>query len=168
MRQKLENEIINVLLPYRDSLPIDEIQAQITIILSNYEVQSRCTELAIPNEEKNRKYLAAFLASKAAGERTEKTLHAYKNYLSKALVAIGKNVDEITSDDIKLYLAKKLRVDQISKVSVNNERRMLSTFFSWLHNNEIIQKNPMNKVESVKFQKKKKYAFTIEDRKSVV
>lgn len=67
MRQKLETEIVNTLIPYRDNLPLDEIQAQITIILNNYEVQSRCTELAIPNEEKNRRYLAAFLASKAAG-----------------------------------------------------------------------------------------------------
>lgn len=160
MRAKLETEIMNVLVPYHDEIPLDEIQAQFTIILSDYEVEKRNTELAIPNEEKNKRYLAAFLASKAAGGRSERTLHAYKSYLAKALLAMGKTVDEITSDDIKLYLAKKLRVDKISKVSVNNERRMLSTFFSWLHNNEIISKNPMNKVEGVKFQKKKKYAFS--------
>lgn len=160
MRQKLETEIINTLIPYRDKLPLDEIQAQITIILNNYEVQSRCTELAIPNEEKNRRYLAAFLASKAAGGRSEKTLKHYKSYLNKALLAMGKNADEVTSDDIKLYLAKKLRVDKISKVSVNNERLALSSFFGWMHNNEIIMKNPMNKVENVKFHKKKKYAFS--------
>lgn len=160
MRQKLETEIMNTLIPYRDELPLDEIQAQIVIILSDYEVESRNTELAIPNEEKNRRYLAAFLASKAAGGRTEKTLHHYKSYINKALAEIGKNADEITSDDIKLYLAKKLRVDKISKVSVNNERLALSSFFGWMHNNEIIMKNPMNRVESVKFYKKKKYAFT--------
>lgn len=160
MRQKLETEIINTLIPYRDKLPLDEIQAQITIILNNYEVQSRCTELAIPNEEKNRRYLAAFLASKAAGGRSENTLKHYKSYLNKALLAMGKNADEVTPDDIKLYLAKKLRVDKISKVSVNNERLALSSFFGWMHNNEIIPKNPMNKVENVKFYKKKKYAFS--------
>lgn len=79
MRQKLETEIINTLIPHRNVIPLDEIRAQITIILSNYDVESRCTEVAIPSEEKNKRFIAMFLASKAAGGRTEKTLHTFKS-----------------------------------------------------------------------------------------
>lgn len=75
-------------------------------------------------------------------------------------MVIGKTADEITSDDIKLYLAKKLRVDKISKTSVDNERRALSTFYGWMCNNEYMTKNPMNKVEVMKYSKPKKKAFT--------
>lgn len=160
MRNQLETEIMNLLFQYRQNLPFEDIKAQITIILSNYEIEKRKTEIAILEENKNAKYLALFLASKAAGGRTERTLHAYRNYLNKIFLSIGKNADEVTSDDIKLYLAKKLRIDKISKTSVDNERRALSTFYGWMQKNEYIQSNPMNKVETMKYAKPKKYAFT--------
>lgn len=160
MRNKLETELINTIFPYRYELPFEEIKAQITIILSNYEIGCRNTEIAIRDEDKNQKFIAMFLASKAAGGRTERTLRVYKNYLSRIFFTIGKNVDEITADDIKLYLAKKLRVNNITKTSVDNERRALSSFYGWMYNNEYIIKNPMNKVEVMKYSKPKKKAFT--------
>ena len=160
MRDKLETELLNMLSPYRKELPFEDIRAQVTIILSEYEVTKRNTELAIMNEDKNNRFIAMFIASKAAGGRTEKTLHAYKNYLIKILDVIRKDADQITADDIKLYLAKKLRVDNCSKVSVDNERRTLSSFYGWMLKNEHINKNPMDKVEVMKYQKPKKHAFT--------
>lgn len=160
MRNKLETEIINTLFKYRNSIPFEDIKAQITIILSNYEIEARHTEIAIRDEDRNNMYIALFLASKAAGGRTEKTLHSYKTYLTKIFSVIGKNVEDVTADDIKLYLAKKLRMDKISKTSVDNERRALSTFYTWMLNNEHITSNPMNKVEVMKYAKPKKKAFT--------
>lgn len=160
MRNQLETEIINTLFAYRNNIPFEDIKAQITIILSEYEVEKRKTEVALYEENKNKKYIALFLASKAAGGRTERTLHSYKTYLVKIFDRIGKNADEITADDIKLYLAQKLRVDKICKTSVDNERRALSSFYSWMLNNEYIAKNPMNKVEVMKYAKPKKYALS--------
>jgi len=160
MRRQLETEIINILLPFRRDLPFEDIKAQVTIALSNYEIESRKTEIIVRDEDKNKKYIAMFLASKAAGGRTEKTLASYKNYLTKIFGSIGKNVDEVTADDIKLYLAKKLRKDGLQKTSVDNERRALSTFYAWMHNNEYILRNPMNKVEVMKYSKPKKKAFS--------
>lgn len=149
-----------MLIPYRKVLPFEDIKAQLTIILSEYEIERRKTEIVVRDEDKNSKYIAMFLASKAAGGRTERTLKSYKNYLTKIFDSIGKSVDEITADDIKLYLAKKLRKDGLQKTSVDNERRALSTFYGWMHNNEYIVRNPMNKVEVMKYSKSKKKAFT--------
>lgn len=160
MREQLQTEIINAIFPYRNNVPFEDIKAQITIILSNYDVKKRETELAILNEDKNEKYVALFIASKAAGGRTEKTLKAYRNYLTRIFDTIGKDADLITSDDIKLYLAKRLRIDKCTKVSVDNERRSLSTFYGWMLKNEHIAKDPMNKVETMKYSKPKKYAFS--------
>lgn len=158
--ETLETKLINVLSPYRRDLPFEDIKAQICIILSDYDVVKKTTELAIPNEDRNNHFIAMFIASKAAGGRTEKTLHTYKTYLLKIFDAISKDADQITSDDIKLYLAKKLRIDKCSKVSVDNERRTLSSFYGWMAKNEHIEKNPMDKVEVMKYQKPKKHAFT--------
>lgn len=160
MRNQLETELVNVLFAYRNNIPFEDIKAQFTIILDNYEIEKRKTEVVIYEEDKNRKYIALFLASKAAGGRTERTLFAYRNYLTHIFSQIGKNADEVTSDDIKLYLAKKLRVDKITKTSVDNERRALSSFYGWMLTNEYIVRNPMNKVETMKYSKPKKYAFS--------
>lgn len=160
MRTQLETELINVLVPYKNSVPFEDIKAQFTIILSDYEIEQRNTEVAVRDEDKNTKYIALFLASKAASGRTERTLKAYKDYLIKIFNTIGKSVDEIGDDDIKLYLAKRIRIDQISKVSVDNERRALSSFYNWMHLNDHIVKNPMAKVETMKYAKPKKKAFT--------
>lgn len=160
MRNKLETELLNVLFPYRNKLPYEDLKAQFTIILNEYEIEKRNTEIVVRDEDKNNMYIAMFLASKAAGGRTERTLKAYKNYLVKIFNTIGKNADEISADDIKLYLARKLRVDKVTKTSVDNERRALSSFYGWMLNNEHIKKNPMNKVEVMKYAKPKKKAFT--------
>lgn len=160
MRNELETRIVNTLFAYRNNIPFEDIKAQITIILNDYEIEQRKTEIILRDEDKNKKYIAMFLASKAAGGRTERTLKAYRNYLTKIMDVIGKNADEITADDIKLYIAKKLRIDNVSKVSADNERRALSSFYGWMLNNEYITRNPMNKVETMKYSKPKKKAFT--------
>lgn len=160
IRDELQAEIINVIAPYRYKLPFEDVKAQITIILSDYDIATRKTELVVREEDKNQKYILMFIASKAAGGRTDRTLRSYKNYLTRIFNTIGKNADAITSDDIKLYLAKKLRIDKNAKVSVDNERRTLSTFYGWMQKNEYIEKNPMNKVETMKYSKPKKHAFS--------
>ena len=130
------------------------------IILDEYEVSQRHTEVAIRHEEKNQRMLALFLASKAASGRTDRSIKYYKGTLNFIFDRIGKDFDEITSDDIKLYLAKRLRVDHVSKTTAANDRRVLSSFYTWLHKNEYIRKNPLNKVEAIKYAKPKKKAFT--------
>ena len=160
MRNKLETEIINILFPYRKEIPMEDVKAQIRIVLSDYEVEARKTEIIVRDEDKNNQYIAMFLASKMASGRTNETLRFYKGYLTKIFGCIGKNADEVTPDDIKLYLAKKLRIDKCTKTSVDNERRALSSFYSWMQTNEHITKNPMNKVEVMKYNKPKQKAFT--------
>lgn len=160
MRNELETRIMNTLFSYRNNIPFEDIRAQLTIILNDYEIEQRKTEIIVRDEDRNYKFIAMFLASKAAGGRTEKTLRAYRNYLVKIFDSIGKNADEVTADDIKLYIAKKIRVDKVSKVSADNERRALSSFYGWMLNNEHISRNPMNKVETMKYSKPKKKAFT--------
>lgn len=160
MANQLETDLLNMLYPHKDRLPWEDIKAQITIILNEYSIDKKCTEVAIRSEDTNEYYIKLFLASKAAGGRTDRTLKSYRTYLTKIFSAIDKNADEITADDIKLYLAKKLRVDKISKVSVDNERRTLSTFYEWMMRNEHIERNPMYMVETMHFNKPKKFAFS--------
>lgn len=160
MRKELETELIDLLIPYKNVIPLEDIRTQLIIILSEYEIDKRKTEVAIRNEDKNNLYLAKFLAAKAASGRTDRTLHFYKNSIMASLNKMGKTFDEITPDDLRLYLAVRIRKDQVSKVTVNNERRALSSFYQWLQREEILLKNPMSKVDEIKVVKTKKEAFS--------
>lgn len=157
MREELTVKILNMLNGY--DIPLQDIRLKLSIILNDYEIESRCTEIAIVDEDKNRMAIQKFLAAKLAAGRTPRTIEGYKQYLTWILNAINKSFDEITADDIRYYMALRIQRDGVSKVSVNNERRALSSFYTWLQREEILLRNPMAKVDMIKVQQKKKKAF---------
>lgn len=158
MRQELEDKIMMCL--NARGIQGDDIKSDLTIILNDYEVTPRETAIAVRCEDKNNYFLNKFLIAKTVKGCTERTIKVYGNELKRILQTIDKSVDEITADDIKLYIALRQRRDKVSKTTAGNELRYLRSFYSFLHTNEIIQRNPMSKVESMKKVKTKKEAFT--------
>lgn len=156
-RKELADEINMLLIKEGCS---KEIMDQIYIILHGYQVQNRCTEVAICDEDFNAQCITKFLLSKTVAGCTQRTLECYKKEIIKILEKIGKSVMEITPDDIRYYMAIRQARDKVSRTTVGNEWRIMSSFFSWLQKEEIVLKNPMNKVEKVKPEKKKKKAFS--------
>lgn len=158
MREELAIELINM---FNESHgDINDIKMRITMILDNYEIEKRKSELIVYEEDANVRMIKKFIASKLAAGRTTRTCKYYKDTLIKSLEAIGKTYDQITADDIRFYIAKRVQIDKVSKTTANNERRNLSSFYTWLQTEEILMKNPMAKVESIKEKKQKKKAFS--------
>lgn len=157
MREELITRIINILSKY--DIPVQDLRLDLDIALADFEITSRCTELMIPDEDVNEAMLRRFLAAKLASGRTERTLEYYRNTMRAFFRKVEKNFDQITSDDIRLYIALRIKKDGVSKVTVNNERRNISAFYQWLQKEEILLRNPMLKVEGIKLQKTKKKAF---------
>lgn len=157
MREELITRIINVLSKY--DIPAQDLRLDLDIALADFEITSRCTELSIVDENVNEAMLRRFLAAKLASGRTERTLTYYRNTLRFFFSRLEKNYDEITADDIRLFIALRIKQDGVSKVTANNERRNVSAFYQWLQKEEILLKNPMSKVEGIKLQKVKKKAF---------
>ena len=160
MREELAVEIINMIMPYLSTESLQDVKLKLTMILNEYEIDKRCTELAVADEDKNTAILRKFIAAKLASGRTAKTLTFYRNSVEMFFRKVDKNYDEITADDIRLYLAVRIHQDKVSKVTANNERRALSAFYNWLYVEEIIKHNPMSKVELIKVVKSKKKAFS--------
>ena len=158
MRDKLLEEISLALMS--SGIDIENIKSKLVIILNNYEITSRCTEVAVVNEDDITKYVKLFLVNKRVAGRTERTLHHYKCELGRFFREVQKSPLEITPDDIKLYLATKEVRDGVSKVTQKNSLRVISSFFQWMLKEEHISKNPMNKVDEIKTPKTKKEAFT--------
>ena len=158
MRDKLLEEIEMALIAA--GIEPDKVKSRLIVILSNYEVQQRTTEVSVVNEDDVTKYVRLFLVNKRVAGRTERTLQMYAKTLQLFFREVEKSPLEITSDDIKLFLATKEIRDGSSKVYQKNMMRAISSFYQWMTKEEYILRNPMNKVEQIKIPKVKKEAFT--------
>jgi len=136
------------------------IADELFIIMNDYDITTRETAITVRNEDRNAYYFQKFLIAKTVKGCTDRTLDLYKKEIWKILMAIGKPVDEIESDDIRLYLALRQKRDGITKTTANNELRYLRSFFGYLQNEELIVRNPVAKLDSIKSDKVQKKAFT--------
>lgn len=163
MKRQLENELINMFMPYINQDDLDGIKMRITMILSNYEIDQASRELIVWEGDKNEMMLKRFLAAKIAQGCTPATIRHYRQEITRMHNRIGKPYDEVTADDIRLYLALRVNQDGISKVTAKNERLANSAFYGWMQREEILLRNPMQKVEQMKVTKKKQRAFSSMD-----
>lgn len=139
---------------------IQDADTDVDAILGEYEVQDRTTEVAIRSEDRNEYLFKKFLTAKIVKGCTDRTIDFYKKTLIFVFDRIHKTADEVTTDDIRYYLAIRQKRDRISKTTANNELRVLSSFYQYLQSEEIVLKNPVLKIEKIKENKKKKKAFT--------
>ena len=157
MRQELTEKIMMCLMGRGINEP--DIAQDITIILSDYDITARETAVAVRNQDINQHCLKKFLIAKTVKGCSDRTIEQYETQINRILNEIGKSVSEITSDDIRLYIALRERRDKCTKTTVDNERRYLSSFFKFLVNEEMIEKDPTARIGQIKMEKKKKPAF---------
>lgn len=127
-----------------------------------HQVLESC--LSSTNTEENKADLIKlFLAAKRVEGCSEKTVKYYDSTIRNAVERIGKDVTQITTDDLRLYLDDYQVTSKISKVTVDNIRRILSSFFSWLEDEDYIIKSPVRRIHKVKSCKTVKETYTDED-----
>ena len=106
--------------------------------------------------------LDAFLAAKNIEGCSRSTIAYYELTISKALSAINKPILRITTQDLRLYLSDYQAERGSSAVTINNMRRVLSSFFSWLEDEGVLLKSPMRRIKAIKTPIKVKTIFTSE------
>lgn len=95
-------------------------------------------------------YLELFISAKRIEGCSEKTLNYYANTIDSIIKYIGKRVQHITTDDIRSYMISYQNLKNSSKVTIDNIRRILSSFFSWLEDEDYIIKSPVRRIHKVK------------------
>ena len=158
MKEELINDIVCMI--GRLGVDTEGIAEKLYILMKDVTVTKTETALAVRDDAQNDRLLRRFLSAKMVKGCTKRTIQQYGKMLQLIMRKFDKPVTDYTADDIRLYIAYRLTQDKISKVSVQNEVRYLRTFFAWLFAEEIISKNPMLKVDSIKIDKVKKKAFT--------
>lgn len=158
MRQRITNDVVQQMLPYLNNAQIEKLQDVLEHILWNYDI--------VPSDEKKQEqkqdYLSLFLQAKRVEGCSEKSLKYYEKTIQKMLNGVGKTVKEIVTEDIRAYLTGYQKQRQTSKVTVDNVRRILSSFFSWLEDEDFIVKSPVRRIHKVKTAKVVKDTYTDE------
>ncbi len=118
--------------------------------------------IAAETEQKEVELLPAFIAAKRVEGCSEKSLRYYESTIRNMLEAVSKPEKQITTEDLRSYLDTYQRRGTVSKVTLDNVRRILSTFFSWLEDEDYIVKSPVRRIHKVKTGKTVKETYTDE------
>ena len=113
--------------------------------------------------ESNETLLQAFLTAKGVEGCSPKTLQYYEDTLARVLATIDKPIAAIESDDLRQYLNDYEITRHTSKVTINNIRRIMSSFFSWLEDEDYIVKSPVRRIHRVKTAQVAKETLTDEE-----
>ena len=117
--------------------------------LSECEITPKLAEEEQRNKE-NAELLGAFISSKKVEGCSDKTIHYYKSSIEKLIASVKKNVCDIATNDIRCYLAEQQEQRGLSKVTIDNLRRIFSSFFSWLEDEDYITKSPVRRIHKVR------------------
>ena len=112
--------------------------------------------------QENDALLDAFISAKSIEGCSDKTLRYYRSTISFLLADIGKTISAITTNDIRSYLANYQTEKQSSKVTIDNMRRIFSSFFAWLEDEDYILKSPVRRIHKVRTDSLIKEVFSDE------
>lgn len=160
MRDELRRRIAEMLQNYDVDIEWDILMNELVIILDDYQIKAAERSLVVLDECVNEKLLKKYLVAKAVEGCSKKTIAAYERQIKFFLSKIKKNVTDITTDDIRLYLAIRQTQDGITKSYADTELRYLRSFFKFLNIEGYIANNPTLKIAKIRAEKKKRKAFS--------
>ena len=159
MSNELITEVMQHMLPYLDNSQLIKLSLVMEKAFLNYDVVSRNHVL----EDDNTELLKLFVAAKRIEGCSERTLSYYQKTIETMMTSIGKNARQIRTEDLRSYLISYQSKKQSSRVTVDNNRRILSSFFSWLEDEDYIIKNPVRRIHKVKTACNIKETYSDED-----
>lgn len=115
------------------------------------------------SEKSNADLLQLFLSAKQVEGCSKKTLVYYKSTIEKMFEKVDKRVENINTDDLRSYLSNHKIERNSSKTTIDNIRRILSSFFAWLEDEDYILKNPVRRIHKVKTGRVVKEVLTDEN-----
>ena len=160
MKDELITEIMQSMLPYLDNAQLKRLKQAMEHTLFNYDVSAAKTE---SGENDSKTLIDKFIAAKRIEGCSEKTLKYYHTTITAMVSSLDKNVQQIITEDLRIYLTEYQSRNQSSRVTIDNIRRILSSFYSWLEDEDYIVKSPVRRIHKVKTASSIKETFTDEE-----
>ena len=150
MKTELMNLIKSNMKDFLNKNQIDELDNVLITIFKDYNVIKKDVKFQSSDFNGNTELLNNFLSAKRVEGCSERTINYYKTTILKMLNEIELKIDNITTDDLRKYLGDYKRNNNASKTTIDNIRRVLSSFFSWLEDEDYILKNPVRRIHKIK------------------
>ncbi len=147
MPTQLKTEIIQQMLPYLDNFQLEKLNLAIDSALSRYELNEATNKNM---KDDSNALISMFIAAKRIEGCSEKTLKYYQNTIDAMILSLNKSVRTILTEDLRIYMTEYQSEHQSSRVTIDNIRRILSSFFSWLEDEDYIIKSPVRRIHKVK------------------
>ena len=141
----MEEKLVKILNEMAEYLSISQMKKLQEVLLKNMKEQEDSI-----SEATNYNYLEMFIAAKKIEGCSDRTVAYYKVTVEHLLKCIDTPIRKITTDEIRSYLAKYQEKSGCSKTTVDNIRRNISSFFSWLEEEDYILKSPMKRIHKIK------------------
>lgn len=159
MKDKLITQITTDMAKHLSDQQLENLQKVLTAAFVNVEV----AEIKSANEQKsNSKLLELFISAKRIEGCSEKSLKYYKIVIENMLISLKTAIRDLTTGDLRTYLAHYQQERKSSKVTIDNMRRIFSSFFGWLEDEDYILKSPVRRIHKIKTDKTIKETFSDE------
>ena len=147
MKRELITEVVQAMLVYLDNAQLKQLQQVMEQTLTQYEVAGKRN---ITENDDSDKLIEMFIAAKRIEGCSEKTLKYYRSTIDAMMISLQKNVKHILTEYLRTYLTEYQIKNRSGRVTIDNIRRILSSFFSWLEDEDYIIKSPVRRIHKVK------------------
>ncbi|MBO5517826.1 MAG: tyrosine-type recombinase/integrase [Firmicutes bacterium] len=164
MQNELITEIMQLMLPVLDNAQLKQLEQAMEQTFFRYEVTGQKIKAEVDDSND---LIEMFIAAKRIEGCSEKTLKYYQTTIEAMASALGKNVRHILTEDLRAYLTEYQNKNRSSRVTLDNIRRILSSFFSWLEDEDYIIKSPVRRIHKVKTTSSIKETYSDEDLEKI-
>ena len=147
MKNELIRTINSEMILYLNNYQLERLNDVLQHNFYNYDV------IECIKEDKSVDYCTMFISSKKIEGCSERTINYYQTTIENMLREVNKDVKKIETDDLRNYLSNYQGKNKCSKVTIDNVRRILSSFFSWLEDEDYIIKSPIRRIHKIKTNK---------------
>lgn len=160
-KTQLVQDVSTALVNKIDADDIGTVSDEMLIALRDYEVTKRVTDL-VQYDGVNEMILKRYAACLVIGGKSPKTIAAYERQARKLFMTLQKNFTDMTVSDLRYYLALE-KSRGVSNRTLENTRVNISSFFTWLLEEELINKNPCRTIKPIKYADKIRLPFSSVD-----
>lgn len=161
MKEQLILDIEQAMQAVLDNAQMKQLHEVLVHCLWNKSVNETSEPLSEARQS-NEELLMLFLSAKRVEGCSDKTLNYYQATMERALRELNLHVTRITTNHLRQYLSDYQQRSQCSKSNIDNIRRILSSFFSWLENENYIMKSPVRRIHKIKTAETIKEAYSDE------
>jgi integrase/recombinase XerD len=153
----MEKKLVAVINEMADVLTIAQLKKLQEVMLKHF-VDRPSERSYISNDD----YLRLFLGTKRIEGCSERTIQYYRTTIEHLLSCTTESIRRITTEEIRNYLVQYQKRNNCSRVTIDNIRRNISSFFSWLEEEDHILKSPMHRIHKIKTKKQVKEVISDE------